>query len=1024
MRSVTSVWKHPSRFFFCGLLACALALPPGAVQAANSSQNTPSGLSSAVSGASEGDIITVTGDITLTAAIAAPTVNVTVKSDGTPRTITMSGTSARGFSAPSVAGKTLTLDNIIVQGMQRTATTATGAGIYSTANGGNIALQNGAQVVNNTAGSSGGGIATGIGSVTVTDSTVSGNIAGSNNNNTGSGAGINTESGNVTVTRGVISGNEVVWGANANPTSQRSGGGISTASGIVTVTDSTVTGNKARHTGGGISASGAASMTIAANSGATLFSGNLAGARGGAVFMGSAGAQGLSTLYLDSGTGSVTFSGNYQGVSSSYATAGATANAIFLGRINASDSSSSNMALAISGSGTLDLRDPVQVDLNNGKSFSMTQDGSGLFKWGGANIFDAQGGSSVALNGLTELYNGFSLTTTLDGGLVSLSVADSAKLQLLGAATFTNTKLNLGRGSLIVGSGQSLTMGPDSIISLELSTLDPNTPVLKLNGGSFTADDARVTAHWSGGTAPAASRYLVVDGIFNGDLTALNSTTVLVELDSSIAGELWLNATYGYFPDVQNVVNLPADPSSPVLGTAFGRNLASAYDRASPNGKLAYQGLRDIVARRYLTQKQALIMAEQLSRLTPEGSVTQGLHGMTAHNAAAGTALGYAFADSPQGSVASFSPLAFQSPTHGLALDSNAASRRTQSIATARMADRLSESLAGFEAAAANAAESQSLLAAWRPASASTRAALPSGSLPGLGASQGAGADYYGVKAWGGYFGNYAHQDSKGGYAGYNAEHNGLLLGASVDINANWTTGLYAGYTHGQNRYNGIGTAIETSATHAGAFVRFSQSGFKVTADGAYSYTDNDSTRSVHLSGGTERMQGSFNQNIYGGGLELAYDWRLPFDEATILTPFAAGRYSRMEQDGYSENGSLGLNVHGSDAESLTTSLGFAVGRDFSMDKKVIMTPRLSAAWLHQWADDHVSARSSFVGSPVTFMARSVEQDKDAAQLGLSVDMVLQKGKGWDFGVKAAYGADIRDSSIDQTIFGGVEFRF
>ena len=57
-------------------------------------------------------------------------------------------------------------------------------------------------------------------------------------------------------------------------------------------------------------------------------------------------------------------------------------------------------------------------------------------------------------------------------------------------------------------------------------------------------------------------------------------------------------------------------------------------------------------------------------------------------------------------------------------------------------------------------------------------------------------------------------------------------------------------------------------------------------------------------------------------------------------------------------------------------------------------------------------------------MTRSVRQDADAALVGVGLDVLVKTGKSWDLGLKFGYGADVRKSSNDQTVFAGFEVKF
>ena len=113
-------------------------------------------------------------------------------------------------------------------------------GTGTTGNLNNLTITNG----NN----NGGGGIFNTGTLTVTNSTVSGNTANVN----GYGGGIDNLGGTLTITNSIVSGN----------TAKGDGGGIYTTSGTLTVTNSTVSGNTSSFRGGGIiSYNGTATLT-------------------------------------------------------------------------------------------------------------------------------------------------------------------------------------------------------------------------------------------------------------------------------------------------------------------------------------------------------------------------------------------------------------------------------------------------------------------------------------------------------------------------------------------------------------------------------------------------------------------------------------------------------------------------------------------------------------------------------------------------------------------------------------------
>ena len=636
-------------------------------------------------------------------------------------------------------------------------------------------------------------------------------------------------------------------------------------------------------------------------------------------------------------------------------------------------------------------------------------------------------GAVIVKDGTLALGDGFTMTNTGTGHnmLVGFGQGGSPALDVRGAATLNNMILELADSELrFTAPNSSLTINVNgsSLLNAGVMDVDLNrdktlAAITQTGGGILFLDESTLRLRHTGLTSDAGS-WLLVDGTYSGQFDAVDIATAT------------LTGTVNY--DTANS-RILFDGTYTVAGGNF-----PGYSSLSPNARRAWSGFRDAFYNGRTPFMNALDQAygspaafqadllNILPHASAEGAVSQGIQALSGHNAAAMAAFGYAFGNDALESARSFAPLAFQAP-NTLGFNIGSQNRRDQVRLTGRYADRMASLDGNF----GYAHSVYSVLGNWQPATGATRnlvaSASPEYALNAGGAASGPNTPF-GVRIWGGYLGNFAHQDNKGGYAGYDADQNGFLLGGSFDINPNWTAGAYVGWTTGDTRYNGIKTRIDTDATHVGAFARYRREAgpgtVKVTGDILYSYTDNDSRRTVPTALGNQQMKGSFDQQIWGGGLELAYDWKPSFDENTVITPYLAGRYAHLEQDGFTESGNLGLKVGKTDADSFTTTIGLKAARDFQVSDTVILTPKATVGWLHQWADRDVSTNSSFIGSPVTFMTRSVKQDADAALVGAGLDVLVKTGQSWDLGLKLGYGADIRQNSNDQTVFVGLEVKF
>ncbi len=246
-----SMWLLAVLLALAGLaLAVTPARAAGPVVNTGSDENDGSctdgdcSLRDAITTALDGETITFAGDYTIY--LTNPlTISNHLTVDGSNRAITISGdTNNDGspnvwiFSINSSGVATITHLSI-VSGTAPMPLSGSGGGILN--NQGTVTVQN-STLSGNSAGYFGGGIMNNKGTVTVRNSTFSGNSAGNGANTTG-GGGIMNQEGTLTVQNSTFSGNV----ARVNSL----GGGILNNNGTVTVQNSTFSGNSAG-AGGGI----------------------------------------------------------------------------------------------------------------------------------------------------------------------------------------------------------------------------------------------------------------------------------------------------------------------------------------------------------------------------------------------------------------------------------------------------------------------------------------------------------------------------------------------------------------------------------------------------------------------------------------------------------------------------------------------------------------------------------------------------------------------------------------------------
>lgn len=251
----------------------------------NNSDSGAGSLRQAILDACDGGMITfantVTSPITLATELAIDK-NLTVAGPGA-NALTISGNNAaRVFNIGSVnMGINVTISGLrIANGQVTSVGVAEGGGILNNTTG-TLTIIN-STISGNTAsggGGSGGGIFTGFGSLMIDSSTISGNTAASGGGS-GNGGGIHGAGGPITVVNSTISGN-TASGSIGN------GGGIAVfLQGRTSIINSTISGNTAsggEGTGGGLVLGGLISITNSTISGNTALGSASSSSAGGGI---------------------------------------------------------------------------------------------------------------------------------------------------------------------------------------------------------------------------------------------------------------------------------------------------------------------------------------------------------------------------------------------------------------------------------------------------------------------------------------------------------------------------------------------------------------------------------------------------------------------------------------------------------------------------------------------------------------------------------------------------------------------
>jgi len=222
-----------------------------------------------------------------------------------------------------------------------------------------------------------------------------------------------------------------------------------------------------------------------------------------------------------------------------------------------------------------------------------------------------------------------------------------------------------------------------------------------------------------------------------------------------------------------------------------------------------------------------------------------------------------------------------------------------------------------------------------------------------------------GTRVWGGGFQSGGSVDATKSGPAYTSHQNGLVAGVDVPVSRNVLVGIAGIYSTGDiktEKMLGFGTYNGVQVAGYGRF----EADNGIYALGNISYGDftNKLNRYVSVPGfASGNVHGQFDGTTWG--LYGEAGWKLNVGEATRATPYVALSYLDADSDGYTETGSfpVPLTVGGSSSKATTSYLGVKLATDWTLDAATI-TPRLTAAWQHDFTKDAWQMNAAFSAVP------------------------------------------------------------
>ena len=192
--------------------------------------------------------------------------------------------------------------------------------------------------------------------------------------------------------------------------------------------------------------------------------------------------------------------------------------------------------------------------------------------------------------------------------------------------------------------------------------------------------------------------------------------------------------------------------------------------------------------------------------------------------------------------------------------------------------------------------------------------------------------------------------------------------------------------------------------------------------DLAFAYSRNSYETSRYINFGTisRVAKGSYDGSDISGYVEGGY--RIPVSGFAI-TPYASFLALKNHRDGFTETGANTLNLDASseDTTSLQGALGVRAAKEFRITKTVLVTPEVSARWVHEFGDDEVLLNARFAGAPSgSFRAFSDRLDRNSGVFSLGITGKVKDA--WSFFL--TYDTQVRSKESAHAVTGGVRLKW
>jgi outer membrane autotransporter protein len=269
-------------------------------------------------------------------------------------------------------------------------------------------------------------------------------------------------------------------------------------------------------------------------------------------------------------------------------------------------------------------------------------------------------------------------------------------------------------------------------------------------------------------------------------------------------------------------------------------------------------------------------------------------------------------------------------------------------------------------------------------------------------------------------FSQHGDHDAEGGDSGYEYALGGLALGFDKRLTDSFIAGVSFGQAKNDLETEGNLSNADIDSTLGSLYGSYLENRLYVTGVLSYGGNQYDVNRSIAIGGTPTPVTSSHDGSLFAGTLGAGrYFQNGPW----WLDPFLYLQYTRLDEDGFSEQGGggAGLTVEGRTTTALVSTLGLRISRIIESKKGGLWLPEASLAWLHDYAIDDQVINASYVGAPgASFATAGQPIEQNGALVGVGVGYRSKH----QLLTLLRYGGEFRGGFTSHSFIGELRFEF